>query len=77
MKNSSIRLVQTRCVAATFCMGLLLLYLTAPATVHAQTLTTLYNFCSLSECFDGEVPEAGLIQAANGNRSFPRSLHSW
>jgi uncharacterized repeat protein (TIGR03803 family) len=31
------------------------------------TLTTLYNFCSLSECADGEAPYAGLIQATNGN----------
>jgi len=31
------------------------------------TLTTLYNFCSLSGCTDGEIPEAGLVQAANGD----------
>jgi uncharacterized repeat protein (TIGR03803 family) len=29
-------------------------------------LTTLYSFCSLSECADGEVPFAGLVQATNG-----------
>src|ERR1022692_2728034 len=31
------------------------------------TLTTLYNFCSLSLCADGEQPEAGLLQASDGN----------
>jgi uncharacterized repeat protein (TIGR03803 family) len=31
------------------------------------TLTTLYNFCSLPNCTDGEFPEAALIQASNGN----------
>src|ERR1035438_6417117 len=30
-------------------------------------LTTLYNFCSQSECTDGSGPLAGLVQAANGN----------
>jgi uncharacterized repeat protein (TIGR03803 family) len=30
------------------------------------TLTTIYNFCSQSDCTDGEYPE-GLIQAADGN----------
>jgi uncharacterized repeat protein (TIGR03803 family) len=33
----------------------------------AGTLTTLYSFCSQSDCTDGERPTAGLIQAANGN----------
>src|ERR1700730_11299182 len=31
------------------------------------TLTTLYSFCSLSGCTDGSYPEAGLIQAIDGN----------
>src|ERR1017187_7371382 len=31
------------------------------------TLTTLYSFCSQSNCTDGAVPMAGLVQAANGN----------
>jgi uncharacterized repeat protein (TIGR03803 family) len=31
------------------------------------TLTTLYRFCSLSGCTDGEFPQAGLIQAINGS----------
>jgi uncharacterized repeat protein (TIGR03803 family) len=30
-------------------------------------LTTLYSFCSLSSCADGEAPGASLLQAANGN----------
>lgn len=30
-------------------------------------LTTLYSFCSLSNCADGEGPYAGLTQATNGN----------
>jgi len=31
------------------------------------TLTTLYSFCSLSNCTDGASPEAGVIQAIDGN----------
>src|ERR1022692_2567536 len=31
------------------------------------TLTTLYNFCSQSGCTDGGNPDAGLVQAANGD----------
>jgi uncharacterized repeat protein (TIGR03803 family) len=31
------------------------------------TLTTVYNFCSQSGCTDGNTPEAGLIQATDGN----------
>jgi uncharacterized repeat protein (TIGR03803 family) len=30
-------------------------------------LTTLYNFCSQTNCTDGRYPSAGLMQAANGN----------
>jgi len=30
-------------------------------------LTTVYNFCSQSGCADGEIADAGLIQARNGN----------
>jgi uncharacterized repeat protein (TIGR03803 family) len=30
-------------------------------------LTTLYNFCSKSNCADGSSPQAGLIQATDGN----------
>ena len=31
------------------------------------TLTTLYNFCSQSNCADGVEPDAGLVQATSGN----------
>jgi uncharacterized repeat protein (TIGR03803 family) len=31
------------------------------------TLATLYSFCSESNCTDGELPDAGLVQGANGN----------
>jgi uncharacterized repeat protein (TIGR03803 family) len=30
-------------------------------------LTTLYSFCAQSGCADGQLPEAGLIQATNGD----------
>jgi len=30
-------------------------------------LTTLYSFCSQSECMDGGNPQAGLVQATNGD----------
>jgi uncharacterized repeat protein (TIGR03803 family) len=33
----------------------------------AQTLTTLYKFCSQPNCADGYYPKAGLVQAADGN----------
>ncbi len=31
------------------------------------TLTTLYSFCSKGGCADGSYPEAGLVQATDGN----------
>jgi uncharacterized repeat protein (TIGR03803 family) len=31
------------------------------------TLTTLYSFCSQTNCTDGAAPSAGLVQAANGD----------
>jgi uncharacterized repeat protein (TIGR03803 family) len=33
----------------------------------AGTLTTLYNFCSQTNCADGAYPLAGLMQDTNGN----------
>src|ERR1017187_3180340 len=34
----------------------------------AGILTTLYSFCSQTNCTDGAEPEAGLFQAANGHK---------
>lgn len=33
----------------------------------AGTLTTLYSFCSQALCADGGIPQAGLVQATDGN----------
>jgi uncharacterized repeat protein (TIGR03803 family) len=33
----------------------------------AGKLTTLYSFCFLYNCADGQYPDAGLVQASNGN----------
>ena len=33
----------------------------------SDTLTTLYSFCSLSDCTDGANPQSGLVQANNGD----------
>jgi uncharacterized repeat protein (TIGR03803 family) len=33
----------------------------------AQTFTTLYSFCAQSRCTDGENPDAGIVQATDGN----------
>src|SRR5579872_2814667 len=33
----------------------------------AGTLTTLYNFCSQPNCFDGAAPATGLVLGSNGN----------
>jgi uncharacterized repeat protein (TIGR03803 family) len=33
----------------------------------AGTLTTLYSFCSLASCADGNAPDAGLVQGTDGN----------
>jgi uncharacterized repeat protein (TIGR03803 family) len=38
-----------------------------PAPSSAQTLTTLYSFCSQGLCTDGSSPTAGLIQGIDGN----------
>ncbi len=31
------------------------------------TLTDVYTFCSLPQCMDGEIPEAGVMQGTSGN----------
>lgn len=36
-------------------------------SAQAQTVTTLYSFCTLSGCTDGEFPESGLVQGTDGN----------
>jgi uncharacterized repeat protein (TIGR03803 family) len=33
----------------------------------AGNLTTLYSFCTLTNCIDGWAPDAGLVQGADGN----------
>ena len=43
------------------------LYGTVFRLTPSGTLTTLYNFCSLTRCLDGSQPEAALLQAADGN----------
>jgi YVTN family beta-propeller protein/uncharacterized repeat protein (TIGR03803 family) len=40
---------------------------TAFSITPAGTLTTLYNFCSQPNCSDGYAPDAGLVQATDGN----------
>src|ERR1039457_5994156 len=48
--------------------AVLVLCATTAIALPAQTLTTLYSFCSLGfPCTDGDVPFAGLVQAANGD----------
>lgn len=46
----------------------LLLALTTTVVAHAQTLTTLHNFCSQGlPCSDGFYPVGGLVQGTDGN----------
>ena len=37
------------------------------ASVNAGKLTTLYSFCSLAGCTDGNGPIGGMVQATDGN----------
>jgi len=47
---------------------LLLVFLIGVATLSpAQILTTLYDFCTLSNCADGVDPNAGLVEGSDGN----------
>lgn len=41
--------------------------LLAGHSVQAQTLNTLYSFCSQANCTDGAGPYAGLVQGTDGN----------
>src|ERR1017187_6698223 len=47
--------------------AVLVLCATTAIALPAQTLTTLYRFCSQSGCPDGANPTAGLVQATNGD----------
>src|ERR1017187_10892741 len=47
--------------------AVLVLCATTAIALPAQTLTTLYSFCSQSGCTDGNWPEARLVQATNGD----------
>ncbi len=41
--------------------------LSGAGSAQAQTFTSLYDFCSQSNCTDGITPEAALIQGTNGS----------
>ena len=40
---------------------------TAIASSEKVSLTTLYSFCSQTNCADGSTPYAGLVQASDGS----------
>ena len=42
-------------------------FIAAPRTVHAQTFSVLYTFCSQPNCADGALPNSSLILDAQGN----------
>ena len=48
------------CTVLVFCVA-------AAIVSPAQTLTTLYSFCSQANCTDGIWPHAGLVQGTDGN----------
>ncbi len=48
------------------CIAFVLCALTAIAS-PAQTLTTIYDFCSQSSCADGTLPVAEVVQGTDGN----------
>jgi uncharacterized repeat protein (TIGR03803 family) len=47
--------------------GIFLLWVTAAVALPAQTFTTIYSFCSQTNCADGDGPQAGLVQGTDGN----------
>jgi len=52
------------------CRNIVILVLISALTgiaASAQTFTSLYSFCSQSNCADGSAPYAGLVQAIDGN----------
>jgi uncharacterized repeat protein (TIGR03803 family) len=65
MANSN-RLRQLATPVTFVCVVLLFCAVTAIAA-PAQTLTTIYNFCSQPNCSDGSLPHAGLVQGTDGN----------
>jgi uncharacterized repeat protein (TIGR03803 family) len=44
-----------------------LAWISAPPSAPAQTETVLYNFCSRTNCTDGDIPYAGLIRDDKGS----------
>ncbi len=56
----TIRVVWIAALLISFCTA-------STVTSHAQTLTTLYSFCSQPNCTDGEGPNGGLVQGSDGN----------
>lgn len=47
--------------------GVVVLCVVTAIGARAQTFTSLYSFCAQTNCTDGANPDAGLIQAADGN----------
>ena len=56
MKKSS--LWKMVCVVCMFCIA-------AVIASPAQTLSTIYSFCSQTNCADGALPHAGLVQGSD------------
>lgn len=57
-------------LAASAALALAVVLVSAVVTTqaaHAQTVTTLYSFCSQSGCKDGESLSSGLVQGPDGN----------
>jgi uncharacterized repeat protein (TIGR03803 family) len=47
--------------------GVLLLWAATAVALPAQTFTTIYSFCAQTNCTDGQLPVAGLVQGTDGN----------
>jgi uncharacterized repeat protein (TIGR03803 family) len=47
--------------------GFFLLWAATAVALPAQTFTTIYNFCSQTDCTDGAGPYAGLVQGTSGD----------
>jgi len=57
-----------RAASATLALAAVLVSAVIAAQVaQAQSLTTLYSFCSQGGCTDGTYPNGGLVQATDGN----------